>query len=74
MAKLVTCPICRKPAAQNDNPYRPFCGQRCKEIDLASWLDGSYRISRPLHDGDIEASVGLQPGSGFGDKKGPEEN
>lgn len=61
MAKPPPCPICRKPAAPQDNPFRPFCSQRCKEIDLASWLDGTYRISRPLDDADLESRAGWSP-------------
>lgn len=43
------CPICKKPVAQFDDPiasnvWFPFCGERCKLIDLGRWLDGKYRI------------------------------
>jgi endogenous inhibitor of DNA gyrase (YacG/DUF329 family) len=24
--------------------FRPFCGERCKLLDLAKWVDGDYRI------------------------------
>jgi hypothetical protein len=27
-----------------DNPFRPFCSQRCKLIDLGAWLGQDYRI------------------------------
>ena len=23
---------------------RPFCSKRCQHLDLARWLDGSYRV------------------------------
>jgi endogenous inhibitor of DNA gyrase (YacG/DUF329 family) len=26
------------------NPYRPFCSERCKLIDLGAWADESHRI------------------------------
>ena len=45
------CPICKRMlnvADRADAPYRPFCSRRCKNIDLARWLDGTYRISEPL--------------------------
>jgi endogenous inhibitor of DNA gyrase (YacG/DUF329 family) len=42
--KKVPCPTCKKPSAYKDNPYRPFCSQRCKLIDLGQWADGSYRM------------------------------
>jgi endogenous inhibitor of DNA gyrase (YacG/DUF329 family) len=35
------CPICGKPSAQN---FRPFCSQRCQQIDLGRWLGERYRI------------------------------
>ncbi len=37
----MTCPICNKPT---DPKYRPFCGKRCADLDLARWLNGSYII------------------------------
>jgi endogenous inhibitor of DNA gyrase (YacG/DUF329 family) len=27
-----------------ENPYRPFCSERCKLIDLGQWAAESYRI------------------------------
>lgn len=27
-----------------DNPYRPFCSERCRMIDLGHWLKGNYRL------------------------------
>lgn len=38
-------------------PYRPFCSQRCRIADLGSWLDGAYRISRPISEEDLDQSV-----------------
>ena len=26
------------------NPYRPFCSERCKLIDLGQWASEAYRI------------------------------
>jgi endogenous inhibitor of DNA gyrase (YacG/DUF329 family) len=25
--------------------WRPFCSERCKLLDLARWVDGTYRIA-----------------------------
>jgi uncharacterized protein len=43
------CPICKKPVNNIDdptapNPSFPFCGERCKLIDLGRWLGERYRI------------------------------
>lgn len=42
------CPICRKSVAREDNPFRPFCSERCQRIDLDNWLEGRYRVPAPL--------------------------
>ena len=44
------CPICGKPRDQfeDSKEYLPFCSERCKNVDLAKWLGGYYRVSRPL--------------------------
>lgn len=41
---IVKCPRCGKEAETKDNPFRPFCSERCKLVDLGNWLSGSYRI------------------------------
>ncbi len=38
------CPICDKPAVWKDNPFRPFCSERCKLLDLGAWVDGDYAV------------------------------
>jgi hypothetical protein len=38
------CPTCGKSAAWKGNPYRPFCSERCKLIDLGQWATEKYRI------------------------------
>ncbi|GAB3049605.1 DNA gyrase inhibitor YacG [Acinetobacter apis] len=27
-----------------DNPFRPFCSDRCKLIDLGAWANEEYRL------------------------------
>jgi uncharacterized protein len=38
------CPVCRKETIWSDNPFRPFCSERCRLIDLGKWASGDYRI------------------------------
>lgn len=39
------CPTCSEPAdLRLDNEWRPFCTERCQQLDLARWLDGDYVI------------------------------
>jgi endogenous inhibitor of DNA gyrase (YacG/DUF329 family) len=43
--KFVSCPQCGNQAKWDPgNPYRPFCSERCKLIDLGAWATESYRI------------------------------
>ncbi|MFS8368798.1 DNA gyrase inhibitor YacG [Acetobacter indonesiensis] len=44
MSKTSTCPVCGKP---NQPATRPFCSQRCADIDLGRWFTGQYRIPGP---------------------------
>jgi len=44
-ARLVACPRCGAQAPFSpDNPWRPFCSERCKLIDLGAWASESYRV------------------------------
>jgi len=58
------CPVCSKDADRG-NPDFPFCGERCRLIDLGNWAAERYLISTPLEpkmrsdeeDGQAEESV-----------------
>ncbi len=43
------CPICGKPVeSKPQNPYDPFCSERCRMVDLGKWFSDSYRVpARP---------------------------
>jgi endogenous inhibitor of DNA gyrase (YacG/DUF329 family) len=43
------CPICGKPSVETS---RPFCSQRCRDVDLHRWLSGSYAIPARASDDD----------------------
>lgn len=45
------CPICGKPATPEN---RPFCSDRCRQVDLGRWLSGSYVIPGPPVEPDDE--------------------
>jgi len=47
--KKVDCPHCGQPSEFSpNNPYRPFCSERCKMIDLGAWASEQYTIEAPL--------------------------
>ena len=53
-ARSVACPTCRRPALfAPSNPWRPFCSERCRLIDLGAWSEESYRIPARPGDDDI---------------------
>lgn len=42
---IVNCPQCGKPVRWvAESIWRPFCSERCKQIDLGAWASGDYRI------------------------------
>jgi endogenous inhibitor of DNA gyrase (YacG/DUF329 family) len=41
---FMKCPICEKPTTWKDNPFRPFCSERCKLIDFGHWVDEDYGV------------------------------
>ncbi len=41
----IKCPICKKEARWDNNPFRPFCSERCRLIDLGKWASEDYRIA-----------------------------
>ncbi|MBB5047973.1 hypothetical protein HNR60_002732 [Rhodopseudomonas rhenobacensis] len=43
------CPICGKPATEAS---RPFCSERCRDVDLNRWLSNSYSIPAAKDDDD----------------------
>jgi endogenous inhibitor of DNA gyrase (YacG/DUF329 family) len=52
--RIVRCPHCGGPSVYgSDNPFRPFCSERCKNIDLGAWASEHYRVeakARPEED------------------------
>jgi len=58
------CPVCKRaiPTEPVRAPFRPFCSQRCRLADLGSWLDGAYRISRPISEEELDQGVAKDEG------------
>jgi endogenous inhibitor of DNA gyrase (YacG/DUF329 family) len=45
MSKTVVCPTCAGDSVfAPSNPYRPFCCERCKNIDFGAWASESFRV------------------------------
>ena len=43
--KRVVCPGCGGDSVYaSSNPFRPFCSERCKNIDFGAWASESFRL------------------------------
>ncbi|PKO63115.1 MAG: DNA gyrase inhibitor YacG [Betaproteobacteria bacterium HGW-Betaproteobacteria-18] len=43
--KIVKCPNCGGASVYAaSNPYRPFCSERCKQIDLGAWASEQFAV------------------------------
>ncbi len=40
----IKCPVCKRKTTWEENPYRPFCSERCKLIDLGKWAMEEYKV------------------------------
>ena len=53
MTRVVNCPHCGKPVVwESSSPWRPFCSERCKVIDLGAWATETYRVPAPAEERD----------------------
>jgi len=44
--RIVTCPSCKGDSVYApENPFRPFCSERCKNADFGAWATESYRLA-----------------------------
>jgi uncharacterized protein len=41
---IIFCPICKSKTTWEENPWRPFCSERCKRIDLGKWVSDEYKL------------------------------
>lgn len=45
ISKKTKCPYCKKEVVYDTkNPYRPFCSNRCKLLDLGLWADNGIVV------------------------------
>jgi len=62
MSRKVKCPTCGKAVVWSEkNPWRPFCSERCKLIDLGEWANESHRIPgaphHPMDEGENDSGL-----------------
>ncbi len=61
-ARTVTCPACNGESVYaHTNPHRPFCSDRCRNIDLGNWANEDFRVQL---ESDVESDrIGRDSGS-----------
>ncbi|MCW7537169.1 DNA gyrase inhibitor YacG [Aquabacterium sp. A7-Y] len=43
--RTVRCPACGGASLfAPENPWRPFCSERCKNLDFGAWASETYRV------------------------------
>jgi hypothetical protein len=58
--KRVACPTCARPAVfAPTNRWRPFCSERCRNIDLGAWASERFRLPASSQQADPD---GADPG------------
>lgn len=61
-SRRVSCPQCGKEMLWDTrNPWRPFCSERCKLIDLGQWASESYRIPETNQEPEHETQPDEKP-------------
>ncbi len=57
----VLCPTCQRPVEWSEaSPFRPFCSERCKLIDLGAWIAEKHVIPGE----EISSTANEEDGSG----------
>lgn len=55
--RMVKCPRCGVPVRyEAANRFRPFCGERCRQIDMGAWASDEYRVAGESVAADDDAS------------------
>lgn len=51
-APTVRCPTCQRAVEWSErSPFRPFCSERCKMVDLGAWFAEEHKVpGEPVDD------------------------
>ena len=56
--RVVSCPACGGDSIYaSSNPFRPFCCERCKNIDLGAWSSEDFRLPAETPTDDLELTA-----------------
>jgi uncharacterized protein len=60
MPAKVKCPTCGRSIEWSEqSPFRPFCSERCRVIDLGAWLTEKHAI--PGEEAELAPDAGEDP-------------
>ena len=60
-ARIVRCPACGGESLfAPSNLFRPFCSQRCKNMDFGAWASEQFRVAAEPPQDDPQPDPGLQ--------------
>ena len=52
--RVVRCPACGGDSIYSaGNAFRPFCSERCKNMDFGAWASESFRVPDPTPPDDL---------------------
>ena len=57
---VMRCPECGKECGWDGNPFRPFCSERCRLLDLLRWLNEEYTLVEEAEGGEGEVDSGSE--------------
>lgn len=56
--RQVRCPACGGNSVFAPvNPYRPFCSERCRQLDLGAWANEDFRLATDGPVDDLQPST-----------------
>ena len=60
--RVVACPRCGASVRWGEeSPFRPFCSERCKTVDLGAWAKEEYRVAVTEQDADAPPGPPSEP-------------
>ncbi len=71
MPTVVNCPTCQTEVEwSTSSPFKPFCSERCKLIDLGDWASEKHAIPvKPEFDAESLDSLGYDEADFFKDNE-----
>jgi uncharacterized protein len=59
--RSVKCPTCQREIDWDQSPFRPFCSERCRLIDLGAWLTEKHAIPGEAAPDEAEREPSVRP-------------